>query len=115
MDFVWPQLSLARESRGFAIVNDPPRITWTHAEGLLVLIIQTMARIPSYFCLPGSKIRQRINNLLLKLWADALVGDEISTEICISFLESKHLQRLRVSRLFLRPLPRSIIFNLIGN
>lgn len=38
LDFVWPQLSLARESRGFAIVNDPPRITWAHAEDRHLLL-----------------------------------------------------------------------------
>lgn len=30
LDFVWPQLSLSRQSRGFAIVCDPPQINWTH-------------------------------------------------------------------------------------
>ena len=37
LDFVWPQLSLSRQSRGFAIVYDPPRINWAHEKGLLVL------------------------------------------------------------------------------
>ena len=34
LDFVWPQLSLSRQSRGFAVVCDPPQINWTRERGL---------------------------------------------------------------------------------
>lgn len=37
LDFVWPQLSLSRQSRGFAIVCDPPQINWTHEKDLHLL------------------------------------------------------------------------------
>ena len=34
LHFVWPQLSLSRQSRGFAIVADPPRINWSPVQGM---------------------------------------------------------------------------------
>ena len=38
LDFVWPKLSLSRESRGFAIVADPPRIRWSHDKGMWYIV-----------------------------------------------------------------------------
>lgn len=37
LDFVWPQLTLSRQSRGFAIVADPPRINWSPDKELHLL------------------------------------------------------------------------------
>lgn len=37
LDYVWPQLSLPGQSKGFAIVDDPPRINWSLPQELHLL------------------------------------------------------------------------------